>query len=60
MVLHLWTEPDAGMRVRATSTTDTGSSFSRTSYAASSAEVLGLVAQWLHELQPPGLQVDGG
>ena len=60
MVLRLWTEPDVGMRVRATSTTDTGSSSSRTSYASSSPEVLDLVARWLHELQPPGLQVEGG
>lgn len=60
MVLRLWTEPGAGMRVRATSTTDAESGALTTSYASSSAGVLDLVAQWLDELQRPVPKAEGG
>jgi hypothetical protein len=53
MVLRLWIEPGAGLRVRITRTTDVESNASSTSYASTRPEVLGLVQDWLDEMASP-------
>jgi hypothetical protein len=54
LVLRLWIEPDQRMRVRITRATDLGPT-ERTTYAASKAEVLLVVDEWLDEFVPgPG------
>lgn len=53
MVLRLWIEPGAGLRVRITRTKDVESNASTTSYASTGAEVLGLVQDWLDEMASP-------
>ncbi len=53
LVLRLWTEPRGGMRVRLTSTIELQQTQPATTYAASRAEVLLLVARWLDDLAPP-------
>lgn len=53
MVLHLWTEPGDRIRVRITRTTDVRTGTSTTSYAASRAEVLEQVDDWLDSLVTP-------
>ena len=58
MVLRLWIEPGAGLRVRITRTTDVESNASSTSYASTRAEVLGLVQDWLDEMASPLLGAD--
>ena len=52
MVLRLWTEPGAELRVRVTSTTEPGQRDPTVTYASSRSEVLLLVADWLDELAP--------
>lgn len=52
MVLRLWTEPGAELRVRVTSTTEPGRRDPTVTYASSRSEVLLLVADWLDELAP--------
>lgn len=47
LVLHLWTETDARMRVRITRTADLTAGHPTTSYASTKAEVLEAVAGWL-------------
>lgn len=49
LVLRLWTEPGLGMRVRITRSTDHGPG-PATSYAASRAEVLAAVEQWMDDV----------
>jgi hypothetical protein len=49
LVLRLWTEPGAGVRVRITRNTDHGPG-TVTSYAASKAEVLTAVGRWMDDL----------
>lgn len=54
MVIRLWTEPGVGIRARITMTSDVESGRSTTtSYAASRAEVLGIVQGWLDEAALP-------
>jgi hypothetical protein len=53
MVLRLWIEPGAGLRVRITRTKDVESNASTTSYASTRAEVMGLVQDWLDEMASP-------
>jgi hypothetical protein len=53
MVLRLWIEPGAGLRVRITRTKDVEANASTTSYASTRAEVLGLVQDWLDEMASP-------
>ena len=53
MVLRLWIEPGAGLRVRITRTTDIESSESSTAYASTGAEVMALVQMWLGEMTSP-------
>jgi len=53
MVLRLWIEPGAGLRVRITRTTDVESNASATSYASTRAEVTSLVQDWLDEMASP-------
>ena len=55
VVLRLWMEPDHRMRVRITRAADLGRTHS-TTYAASKAEVLLVVGQWLDEFAP-GLEL---
>jgi hypothetical protein len=50
LVLRLWIEPDRRMRVRVTRTADLSPGQETTTYAASKAEVLRVVEQWLDEL----------
>jgi len=49
MVLRLWIEPAAEIRVRVTRTTDVESGQSTTSYASTFPEVIALVQTWLDE-----------
>jgi hypothetical protein len=49
MVLRLWIEPGAGIRVRVTQTTDVESGQSTTSYASTIPEGIALVQTWLDE-----------
>lgn len=53
MVLRLWVEPGAALRVRATSTTEPGHRDTAVRYASTKSEVLLVVAAWLDELTPP-------
>jgi hypothetical protein len=52
LVLRLWIEPGRRMRVRVTRTFELGPGQATTTYAASKAEVLQVVEQWLDELAP--------
>jgi hypothetical protein len=53
MVLRLWIEPGAGLRVRITRTSDVETSESATSYASTQAEVIALVQTWLDDMASP-------
>lgn len=53
LVLHLWTEDDGALRVRITSSRQVGGADATTSYAASPAEVLRFVQDWLDALVTP-------
>ena len=53
MVLHLWTESGDRMRVRITRTFDVRTGASTTSYAATRAEVLEQVGDWLDSVVTP-------
>jgi hypothetical protein len=53
MVLRLWTEHGDRIRVRVTSSSQLDGSDAVTSYAATPAEVLALVQEWLDSLVTP-------
>lgn len=53
LILRLWIEPDDRLRVRITASTALDSAEPVTSYAASSAEVLDRVRQWLDAFVTP-------
>jgi hypothetical protein len=50
LVLHAWVEPGRRLRVRATGSTPGQPDRPTTTYAATEAEVLRIVAGWLAEL----------
>ena len=52
LVLHVWAEPGDRFRFRVTSTIDTGSDERSSCYAATRAEVLQVVRDWLDEVAP--------
>jgi len=53
MVLRLWTEHGDRIRVRVTSSSQLDGSDAVTSYAATPAEVLALVQEWLDSFVTP-------
>lgn len=53
LILRLWVEPDDRLRVRITSSTALDSSEPVTTYAASPAEALARVQEWLDAFVTP-------
>jgi hypothetical protein len=53
LILRLWVEVDDRLRVRITASTDLASAEPVTSYAASPAEVLARVQEWLDAFVTP-------
>jgi len=58
MVLRLWIEPGAGIRVRITRTSDVESGQSTTSYARTLTQVTALVQTWVDETVSPLRRAD--
>ena len=58
MVLRLWIEPGAGIRVRITRTSDVESGQSTTSYASTIPQVIALVQTWVDETVSPLRQAE--
>jgi hypothetical protein len=53
LVLRLWTEDDGALRVRIIASRQVGGADATTSYAASPAEVLAFVQDWLDTVVTP-------